>query len=455
MVQFIPARNDWADAFEELGKGVSQGYINRTDEDALKKTIGSLSPNASPRQILDAITSTRTYSPEAKQTALKNYLGVQNFEELKRHSMEQEQIAQEKNRIAELKSQAPQDRESSIGNYLSQGFDQAEAEALTNPHVPNSVKQGISKRVENEISRGLRQPKRTESTQDQTNQSEQGQGSEEPQNTPQSQQIPLEMEQAETPILEAVEKQVEKPKQEWPDLPLPPETTHAEKEQWRKANQKENNKLLHETKDKAKSHTNALIRYNRLTSLNNSNKLPSGMGRLVINPETGEPYGVASLLGLVNKETQDFVKTMNDFLIDAKTYFGSRVTNFDVQAFKSRLPTLLNTDDGRRMIIEQMKLMEELQIVHDNELEKGLKHYGRNASYSDIQNVVDEKTEDKEAKIINKIDSIDQATNYLDIMQKNPKYKDTTLMQNPETGKFKAFRPSELSEAKARGWIKW
>ena len=35
--------------------------------------------------------------------------------------------------------------------------------------------------------------------------------------------------------------------------------------------------------------------------------LPKDLGKIIINPETGEPYGVASLLGKVNRQTQRYL----------------------------------------------------------------------------------------------------------------------------------------------------
>lgn len=460
MVTFIPAKDDWADAFRKIGSGVTQGYMNRSDENAVRKAIADLGPNASARDILSTLTNVKTYGNEAKQEALKNYLGVENFEELKRKAQAQEEISREKNRVAAMGKKTEADVESLKASLIADGMPDYEADLYV--QSPPGVQQRIQAAHIEAKARGLRQP----ISQNQSEQAAPGTPGGTPTKGPmaevaQNKEIPLPVEEALAPVDEAIEKTVEaveeppvKQKDEWPEIPPPPRTTPAEQEKWRDKNQAFNNKLLKEAKEKGNSHTNALIRYNRLSSLNNSKKLPEGMGRLVINPETGEPYAVASLLGLVNKETQDFVKTMNDFMIDAKNYFGSRVTNFDVQAFKSRLPTLLNTPDGRRLIIEQMKLMEELQIVHDTELEKGLKHYGRNASYSDIQNVVDERTTKKETEIINKINNLDQAANYLDLMASDPKFKDTTLMQSPQ-GKFKAVPNSKVSDAKSKGYISW
>ncbi len=236
----------------------------------------------------------------------------------------------------------------------------------------------------------------------------------------------------------------------WPQIPSPPKMTPSEEVKWGNQNQKENNKLLAETRAKTNSTRGIGIRLNRLAQL--SDKVPDGAGRLVINPETGEPYPTAQIVGLVNKETQDYVKTLNDFLIDAKGYFGSRVTNFDVQAFKSRLPSLLNTADGRRLILKQMQLMNDLEDLHGVTLEDGLKSYGRKASYSDILSVVDNKVVGREKEIVQKINDLDTASDYMDRMAKNPgKFGNTVLMQDPQ-GTFKAMPKEKVNQATSRGW---
>jgi len=460
MVTIAPKEeNPWERAFSSLGHGLTQRYMQSADESAVRNAISKLGPNASARDILNTLTNVKTYRNDAKQQALKNYLGVENFEEMKRKAQAQEEIQTEKNRIAHLGKQNTEEDEALIENFVEQGYTRNEARALVNPAVPNSVKQGISKRVEDQLARQQRNAENVGQEGPGGTQAGAATDTGQVAGVQGAQEVPLQEEEAIAPVEEAIVKAVEsspppKPKEQWPKLPVPSNTTAAEQEKWRDKNQTFNNKLLKEIKTKSAARTNAMIRYERSKALNNSKKLPSGLGNIVINPQTGEPYAVASLLGLVNKQTQDFVKTINDFLVDAKNYFGARVTNFDVQAFKSRLPTLLNTEDGRRLIIEQMKLMEELQIVHDTALENALKHYGRNASYSDIQSIVDERTEGKEAKIIEKINNLDQASDYMDLMANDPKFKDTILMQSQD-GKFKAVPVSKVKEAESKGYVKW
>lgn len=82
MVQFIPANNSWQNAGQQIGAGFTEGYMNRADENAVKNAVMKLGPKASARDILNALTNVNTYSPVAKQNALKNYLGVAEFEQL-------------------------------------------------------------------------------------------------------------------------------------------------------------------------------------------------------------------------------------------------------------------------------------------------------------------------------------------------------------------------------------
>lgn len=112
MVQILPEeRNQWAEAAGGFGKGLAEGYVNASDEAAVRQSIMSLGENPKPRDILNALTNTKTYRPEAKQQALKNYLGVAEYETLQqkvkndqivaaeqaRHNAEQEKIGHGRN----------------------------------------------------------------------------------------------------------------------------------------------------------------------------------------------------------------------------------------------------------------------------------------------------------------------------------------------------------------------
>src|ERR1700690_448981 len=94
MVTILPKEDDWADVFRKLGAGAVEGYTNRSDEMALQNAIPGLAPDATPRQILDAVTNTKTYGNEAKRELFKNYLGAAEFEEMqKKNELSKRELA--------------------------------------------------------------------------------------------------------------------------------------------------------------------------------------------------------------------------------------------------------------------------------------------------------------------------------------------------------------------------
>ncbi len=103
MVTILPKETGWGDAFASIGKGAAQGYQDRTDEMAIQKAIGELPKDYTPRQMLDALTNTKTYSNEPKQRAAKNYLEVSQFEELQAKRTEAESVRKDKEKAAEEK----------------------------------------------------------------------------------------------------------------------------------------------------------------------------------------------------------------------------------------------------------------------------------------------------------------------------------------------------------------
>lgn len=109
MVTILPADNRYGDIGERFGAGVVSGYQNQADETAIQKAITALGPTASGRQILDALTKTKTYSPESKQRFLNNFLGVEKVEELKKQAQANAQIAQQRNEALTQKAQLKQE----------------------------------------------------------------------------------------------------------------------------------------------------------------------------------------------------------------------------------------------------------------------------------------------------------------------------------------------------------
>lgn len=237
---------------------------------------------------------------------------------------------------------------------------------------------------------------------------------------------------------------------ELPEIPKPPGMTNAERIKWENSNQKENNVELKKTQEKKKVYTNNDILINSMSKINDSGMLPSGLERILIDPKTGDLRDLAQVKG-VNKETALYSKNLKQFLKGAKDFFGARVTNFDVSAFMAQLPGLLNTEQGKRLILKQMSLVNELESAHNNELDSALKKYGRNANYSEIVGVVDKRVAEKEERLLEKINNVVKASDYMDAFAANPeKFKGSTLME--KDGKFKAVRDADMAQARKSGW---
>lgn len=105
MVQFIPARNDWAGAFQNLGQGVSEGYMNQSDQMAIQKALEGIPKQASMRDILDTISKTNTYGSQAKNEALSNFAKSYGIDLEQERFKEQQRanLALEKHREESLK----------------------------------------------------------------------------------------------------------------------------------------------------------------------------------------------------------------------------------------------------------------------------------------------------------------------------------------------------------------
>ncbi len=62
----------------------------------------------------------------------------------------------------------------------------------------------------------------------------------------------------------------------------------------------------------------------------------------------------------LSPEAQEAVKLVTDQIKGAKDTFGSRVTNFDAQTYLKTLPNLLNSPEGRRRVLRDLKLINDI-----------------------------------------------------------------------------------------------
>lgn len=186
---------------------------------------------------------------------------------------------------------------------------------------------------------------------------------------------------------------------------MTPKERIAAQREYRKVNAP----IVQETEGAIRTSDATSRRLNKMQQLNDSGKLPKNMGRLNINYKTGDLVVPAA----ANKETQLFVKMVNDFTTLAKDSYGARVTNFELERFLQRLPTLANSSDGRKLILEEMQTINQLDNLYNESLRDAYRKYGMsNADPLQIQEIAENARKDKEEELLAKFYSMDPDSEY-------------------------------------------
>lgn len=93
----------------------------------------------------------------------------------------------------------------------------------------------------------------------------------------------------------------------------------------------------------------------------------------LLNPVVGV---LRSVQRLTSPDTEEFEKLSNQFIGGAKAIFGSRVTDNDLKAFMAQIPTLSNTDAGKKKIIYSMKIANEAEHIRADAMKEIIKENG-------------------------------------------------------------------------------
>lgn len=137
------------------------------------------------------------------------------------------------------------------------------------------------------------------------------------------------------------------------------------------------------------------IRLQRMEKLINEGSLPISTFYNAINGlkgiKTGIPVigtlidalispvgGVLSSLqrGVTAKDTEEFEKLSDDFVKDAKNFFGGRLTDTDLEQFMKTIPRLSQTDSGKRAVIRNMRIMNEMAHIRSEVMKQIIKEEG-------------------------------------------------------------------------------
>lgn len=126
-----------------------------------------------------------------------------------------------------------------------------------------------------------------------------------------------------------------------------------------------------------------------LEEINTRGNLPEGWTKVFyVNPTTGEPW----IKGTAHPDVELWQKTLATFIRYAKTLFPGRITNFDLQKFMEQYPDLMNSEEGRRVIINEMKNVMDQNIMSNTAEMQTWGHYGQGgADQVQVSQVRDQK----------------------------------------------------------------
>ena len=207
-----------------------------------------------------------------------------------------------------------------------------------------------------------------------------------------------------------------------------------------------NAKAYSEISTKKKGADGELLSLEQLERLNDTGRLPEGIGRLNVNWKDGELI----LPAAANKETQLFVKSVNDFTTKAKDSFGSRISNFELERFLKRLPSLGNTEEGRRLILAQMKGTQQLNQLYYDSIQEVYDKYGiRNIDNQQVEKIAKDLRADKEEVLKGDVNRAVKAQDIYEARQSLS--SDQVLLESP-SGELKFGLKSQAEQAKKKGF---
>jgi hypothetical protein len=67
--------------------------------------------------------------------------------------------------------------------------------------------------------------------------------------------------------------------------------------------------------------------------------------------------------GIFSTDTEEFEKLSNDFIRGAKQIFGNKITNDELRAYMKSIPTLSQTDNGKKAVIRNMDNLLRGQVI--------------------------------------------------------------------------------------------
>ena len=146
--------------------------------------------------------------------------------------------------------------------------------------------------------------------------------------------------------------------------------------QKRQLNLKETKSYIDELKSKEKAAKEADLRFKRMETLIDKGNLPNAALWSALSKLEHAPFisGLTAPLAELIKggvkwysgnpaDIEEFEKLSSEFVKNAKQYFGSKITQKEVELFMQTVPTLMSTDAGKKKLIENIRSLNELSSI--------------------------------------------------------------------------------------------
>lgn len=109
-------------------------------------------------------------------------------------------------------------------------------------------------------------------------------------------------------------------------------------------------------------------RYERMGELfSDPSKFPSGLTAALFSKD-GQLRDTA--YSQLSPEAQEAVKLIIDSTSNIKDTYGARVTNFDLQTYLRKLPSLLNSPEGRTRVLRDLKAINEINQLYNRGIQQ-------------------------------------------------------------------------------------
>ncbi len=148
------------------------------------------------------------------------------------------------------------------------------------------------------------------------------------------------------------------------------------------------------------------LRLDRMVTLIDNNNLPSPGAAVILDalhegipiPGTRKSIPINLKPLAYSKDAQEFDKLSKDFLKNVKSFVGSQVTQGEIQMFLDTVPTLMQSDEGKKAVIRNMKILNRINHNINQATEAIIEEHGGRRPH-DLQRLVEQRVKPEREKL--------------------------------------------------------